>query len=496
MPESNQPNRPDESSSQVGPNEPMASRQGYVFWFRHADRETQNLVLRLIGCALVLIAAQLVLITVGVGWKLQWSFEVLSIGIVCFIETLWRRDLPLEPPPEPVTAGEVVSRSPRSEWEEKLRRTRRREQKNFARVVTEFTLLTATAIATAFLSHALTAPPPTVQVAPLSELQACQKELAGAKDALNQCQAKNTDQGKAPLGPADGGSNGGGTAVASLFSPFTLLFLAVVALVIFGVVAKKHKEAVPVAGAAALAEEAFRHAHELSKVNESMYWLILYGFLGCAAILLLLFLATAILDLRKLNQPNAGLAGGARPAPPPVPSSWFEKLRALLFEGSEPKSDIKENYLSSLGFSVLVLLWAAVMVLYQARQEKKSTETNTPKAQQTIAVNPLGSLSNFKRGTAKIGDERSREQWVTEISSQDFRPGDMLFLLGSTDCEPYRQGNAKLAQLRAEQAEGWLKDVEARGISVLPGATDQQIKCASSRDVRAVFPFWIQKREK
>jgi hypothetical protein len=496
MPDSDQPQRPDESSSQDRPNEAMFPRQRHVAWFRHADRETQNLVLRVIGCALVLIAGQLVLITMGVGLKLQYSFELFSIGIVCFIETLWRRDLPIEPPPQPVTAGMAIPQSPRSEWEEKLRRTRRREQKNFIRAVTEFILLVATAVASAFLSHALTVSPPTFQVAPLSELQACQKDLAGANDALNRCQAKNADQGKAPLGAAEGVSNGGGTTIASLFSPFTLLLLAIVALVIFGLIAKKHKEAVPLAGAAVLAEEAFRHAHELSKVNESMYRLILHGFLVCAAMLLLLFLVTAILDIRKLNGRNPGPAPGIPRAAPSTPSSRFEKLRALFAEESESKSDIKENYLSSLGFSVLVLLWAAVMVLYQTTPEKRCSETNTPNAQETIAVKRLDSLSNFGRGNAEIGDKPSREQWVTEISSQDFRPGDMLFLLGSTDCEAYRLGNTKLAQLRAEQVKGWLKDLETRGINVLPATTDQQIKCASSREVRAVFPFWIQMQKK
>jgi hypothetical protein len=261
------------------------------------------------------------------------------------------------------------------------------------------------------------------------------------------------------------------------------------------VVAKKHKEAVPVAGAAALAEEAFRHADKLSKVNESMYWAILRGFLLCAAILLLLFLATAILDLRKSNKPGVDPVPSAPPVTPPAPTSWFEKLENFLVKGSESKSEIKENYLSSLGFSLLVLLWAAVMVLYEAPQQtKKIPASDGSVAQESIMVRPLVPLSDFVKGYPEIKDQAQRDAWVRSVLSTNIKPGDVLFLLGSTDCSRFRGGNSTLAQQRADQASMWLEPLRSRGVEVVPGATTQQPECAPSDKLRAVFPFWIQKK--
>src|SRR5579859_8079765 len=146
MPDLDPPNRPDELNKKTEPS----------LWdrFRRADREAQNTALRLTGCALVIFAVTVALMTNNVGWKLEWSYQALAVGIVCFIEVLWRGDLPLPPYPESV-ADASGPRPPRSEWEDKVARAKHRERKNFARALVEFTLLIVTAIVTVLLSHAL-----------------------------------------------------------------------------------------------------------------------------------------------------------------------------------------------------------------------------------------------------------------------------------------------------------------------------------------------------
>jgi hypothetical protein len=75
--------------------------------------------------------------------------------------------------------------------------------------------------------------------------------------------------------------------------------------------------------------------------------------------------------------------------------------------------------------------------------------------------------------------------------------GDMLLLVGSADCKPFRQGgdgldNPMLAQNRARAVSEWLKpEMDARGVRVQVVPLDQHKSCRESEELRAVYPFLV-----
>jgi hypothetical protein len=143
------------------------------------------------------------------------------------------------------------------------------------------------------------------------------------------------------------------------------VLVAIIALIVIGLLAKKHKEVVPVAGAAALATEALRHASELAKMNEQMYWCVLRTFLAVTGVLVVLFFVAAIIDLRKraTAAPAAAPTAASASAAPASASAagerkWRKRVAGLLgkwvaglFGESDGQPESKENYLSTLGFS-------------------------------------------------------------------------------------------------------------------------------------------------
>src|SRR6202035_170882 len=86
--------------------------------------------------------------------------------------------------------------------------------------------------------------------------------------------------------------------------------------------------------------------------------------------------------------------------------------------------------------------------------------------------------------------------WKTNVSNAAAKPGDLLLLLGSSDCTSIQKSkdmtNKELARSRAENVRRMLldsgplteKDVQAESLY-------QHQNCRESDDMRAVFPVLI-----
>jgi len=333
-----------------------------------------------------------------------------------------------------------------------------------------------------------------------SKLSSCQSELGNVKAELEKCkaavdlEAKNSDLLKKILDSLNHPANPPIQPPPSGFNfSWGELFIAGIVLGAIVLVARKHKEAVPVAGAAGLAMEAIKHGNELAKMNEYLYGRVLYVFLGVSVVLTILFLIAGGLKLysRAATQPADPHAAGN----PPPERGWFQKLLAKFFRESEDQSKSKEDYISSLGFSVLVLLWAVVMVGYRVQENNSSEAGTTPSTNKYLASKQLKALRPFVEGHEELENPSGLKSWKESIE-RDLRQGETLLLLGSTDCKPFRKGgdgdNPSLAGGRARQVSEWLKqELEVRGVRVEVDSVDQHERCRQSKDMRAVYPFRI-----
>jgi Na+-transporting methylmalonyl-CoA/oxaloacetate decarboxylase gamma subunit len=482
MPESGQPNQPAE------PGEPNSSKVPLWERYYRAKSEVRNTGSRLVGCVLVILAGACALLSLGIGLVFALSYAILAAGMVCVIETIWREMLPIPPRPAktPNTPSSAAQES--LEFEEILARARDRRMVNAIRAIADLLVSIGLALLAATYLNPVQPPHSPANMVSSAELEKRQADINEARAQLQQKNDSRNGEGKNGASPLAG--------LWAVLSPIDLVILGIVAIVVVGLVAKKHKEVVPVAGSATLAGEAIKHADKLSKMSPEMYERVLTAVLWCSGVLLVLFAATAILDLHRSRQADREKTTEDTPSQT-GPPSWIARalprLRKLFSDDSEPKVNVQENYLSSLGFSVLVLLWAAVVIGYNVPPTGNPIQPEAPK-QTSISLQPLTPISNFVSGQSSPKDSEAVKNWVDDISQSGIRTGGILFLLGSTDCERYQGGNGELARKRAGQAKAWLGSLETKGVNIVAKATEQQRNCASSNDLRAVFPFLIQER--
>ena len=440
-------------------------------------------------------------------WSLVIACSLVSASIVFLVETNWpfgmrpqTDDSASEGPPSPQET------MPRGEEQNE----RRKKRIGWHKSLVQSGLVILISILTALLSPAPPGQPvniglsPTQGNAPNSKLASCQSDLEKSKAELQACkssadltkqlqqlteqvqaQTQKINQLKSAQPQQQAGAWLGWT------SAIGWIVVAVVALVAIAFVAQKHKEVVPIAGAGGLAAEVLKHASELSKLNDSMYWTVLLAYIGISFALLVLFIVAAARDIQE----NATLPA---PSEPPDPhketSSWWARVRKFLGATEEKK----ESYISSLGFSVVVLIWSVVIVAYQNAPSHTAVEPLKP----TVEVRALPVLKEFEKGTAILkGGNAKVDQWQSNITTS---PGDTLLLIGSTDCKPFRKGsagtNATLAEQRAEAIRARLQfTLSAKGVQPL---TDNNIgqheNCHETTNLRAVYPYLIHidEREK
>jgi hypothetical protein len=102
--------------------------------------------------------------------------------------------------------------------------------------------------------------------------------------------------------------------------------------------------------------------------------------------------------------------------------------------------------------------------------------------------------------SGKSGDEIGLDNLKKELQAQDPRAGDMLLLVGSTDCAAIRgkqatakaKSNEELAAERAEKVRTDLGLAESSGVIVKEPILPQYRECQPDDRMRAVFPFLIR----
>ena len=516
-----------------------------------APPEVRGLMGRLVASALVVLGC-LFFLADG-GWRVELGYTCAAFGMVCLVElVLWvpwikQPKIPMLIRPMGMESQEWLEEQQRREeeqsivdYEASLKRSKRERKINLIRVPVEMALLIGLAIYLGFLTLGSTNPffPAKgrmdkylqEQTRTQAKLEQVQEELSKSK--ADQAQereqfSKNRDEltksfdkitkerddlaqkieairqnggdGSPPGSPGNGGR---GTATdtgdGGIHLSWSVLLLAIVALVVLGLVAKKHKEALPVAGAAGLALEALKHGGELSKMTEAMYWHLLNYFLFVSVALLVVFVVVAVLDIwkRHIGRARATVEHEV-PSESRKPTSFWEAVWLRMKGGDKgERKESTESYLSSLGFSVLVLLWAAVMVGYKAGGIETTPKPPKP-ASTELSSKPLPMLGPFIDGKdSLVGGDETLEQWKKAIAGQEMRHGDIVILQGATDCKPFRpkgRGNLRLADDRSKKAEEWLQPEMAKlGVSLSQVSVQQPERCKESADLRNVYPFLIQ----
>ncbi len=219
-------------------------------------------------------------------------------------------------------------------------------------------------------------------------------------------------------------------------------------------------------------------------------------FLAVSSVLIALFLVAAIADIRRRHRKALEPVPGE-----PLPSegalaTWWHRLFG---RPAKQEGEAKEDYLSSLGFSVAVLLWAVVMVGYKLPEPEKPPPS-TPAVGKPLKSSALPPLRRFGEGQTQLQDDNNHQnldRW-TNVVIEATHPGDMLLLLGSTDCKPFRKGgdgktNPSLAADRARAVRDWLLPIAAaHGVDLDFSSVAQHERCREAADLRAVYPFLIE----
>jgi cell division protein FtsB len=285
--------------------------------------------------------------------------------------------------------------------------------------------------------------------------------------------------------------------------PWSLVLLGVVALIAVAYVGKKHSEAVPVAGAAALAADVIKNADRYAKLGDKMYWWVLGGYLGVSVTLTVLF-CIAIWKSFKRGSDDAAAAmlmmGETTGGSGEQKEGGDKKNGKEVDEDKKGKEEEKKrgflSSASSLGYSVLVLLWAFAMTSYRA-----SSKIEAPKNEvKSLGPLPLRPVRRYVKGFAVLEpkDKDASRTFGDELVGRHLKPEDLLLLLGSTDCTPFRRGedgsNPDLAEKRAKALTEVLRErPDLKELNIQPMWLDQHERCRESADLRAVYPFLIRR---
>jgi hypothetical protein len=231
---------------------------------------------------------------------------------------------------------------------------------------------------------------------------------------------------------------------------------------------------------------AIKNADHLSKLSGRMFWVLIITHLVFTT-------ACLIVALRIIRAKSDG--DGDRPA--------------------NPKSaDNKESSPLATLFSLVVLSWAVVLVLYRPEPTKEPTkETPTHSASPRPVSNPypvrqLGPVPIFPKSLpASLSDNSPEPEEIGPLRQalQDANPksGDVLLLLGSADCTPFRgnekrekntkDANSELAERRAKTVGNRQEPTaEKLGVVIRSKALQQHSSCKEAPDLRGVYSFLIR----
>jgi hypothetical protein len=314
----------------------------------------------------------------------------------------------------------------------------------------------------------------------VSQIQASQRQSDEMKKLDAAIAALQQQQQQRPPGGAPGGSfvqlnpelekamlgyfNDSSTRAneVSLFGaiPWITVLLVAIAAIVLALAAKEHPSAAPVLGVIPLAIAVIEHAEKLSRLDAGSFWVVFAVFIAIAF--------TLIWWGRDGDSADVSVRGEKK----------------------------KVDSLPVMGFSLLVLLFVLVYLGYRQQPEQKGScpicvtpgPPPTP-AISKLQIDPIEHTPLFDPGHEHF---RGSEEQLKQIL-KNTHEGDTLLLLGSADCTSYTEGNAKLAQERADTIKKALEsDADKRKVDIEARALKQHDSCKAADQLRAVFPVLIR----
>jgi hypothetical protein len=255
---------------------------------------------------------------------------------------------------------------------------------------------------------------------------------------------------------------------SSIFGISIIALLIIILGVALVLMFRKRPETAAPLGAVGLAATAIKEAEHLSRLDVGSYRLAEWAFL-------LLLAAFALLAFWKILKGNE--SSSATP------------------KGDQKKSKVESPL--SLLFSLLVLLWALLVICYR-QQQTVPVQPPPPTISSDLS---LPSVSGFVAGSSdKFLPKNTLDEFkqrLTKARAESIQPDDVLLLLGSADCTAVRRSlettNNQIARNRATTVAGIVRDMKLLPDDhVFDGSLYQSDRCTQSADLRAVFPVLIK----
>jgi hypothetical protein len=284
--------------------------------------------------------------------------------------------------------------------------------------------------------------------------------------------------------------SGGGSGLSSWGLFFVVAFLIIAEVILLGWTLKHRPSAVPLIGAADLAVLVIKNADHLSRPGGVCFWGTVYIFLGIA----LLLLGTGVFQVLF---PKAPAIANQVPSPLEKKKTFPEWLKG--WPGGEP-GEAKEESLLSVGVSALILVWS-LLLLAQA-PKLQSVHEHAQDTQPASPPSPIGNVirltgpkfESAMSDTSGAGASDVTKKGIADLKkevSEKAKEGDVVLLIGSTDCTSFKKGNYKLADERATNVRDSLRNI-VPGVEIqIPRPLPQHDNCKGSEDLRAVHPFLI-----
>jgi hypothetical protein len=272
--------------------------------------------------------------------------------------------------------------------------------------------------------------------------------------------------------------SGGGTGLGAWGFGIILVFVIVAEVVLFLWAFQHRPSAVPLIGAADLAALVIKNADHLSRPGGSYFWWAVYILLGIGFLLAVAGIFQVFRGSKAGQPPNTADAEG----------SWW--ARFLKWRPEETK----EESLLNVGVSALILAWSLLLLAQTPHVSEDQPKPSAPIASAIGDVIPLVGPT-FEPGKSDVREPDMTRKGVDVLKkdvSERAKPGDVVLLIGSTDCTSFGKGNNELAQERATNVGNALGNVVS-GVEIrTPRQLPQQNNCTGTEDLRAVHPFLIR----
>lgn len=273
-----------------------------------------------------------------------------------------------------------------------------------------------------------------------------------------------------------------------------ILIAAATGLLLYKLGAMDRESVTPLATASGIALAMIYEAPVLPKPGGGVYWAAVFG-LGIAGGWALCW---------GWKQVAAPAPANGEASPPPANAETSPPGGTTTSPTSVPPRKTggeKEQSLIVVGFSLLLI--AATLAYVASRPNARKSSEPTGKSGESGSATPEGSVPSFDVEQLNDVTGFSRGSWMGgqignlkgDLDTKT-RKGDILFLVGSTDCTRMSTGNQALADRRATWTSGQLAGYKTTLKIETAQGLPQQAACKDTADVRVVHAFLFHDKSK